>query len=148
MNHLAQKATPKRARTRNSRLVLKTIYDCGQISRADIARATRLTRPTVSDVVADLMEKGLVRQVIHGVGRSLGIAAANLVGVLGSCRILIAGSVTCFGQFLLDTIQEEMYRRSLLALARNTEIGIVSLGPDIVLLGASALLLPHELGLL
>lgn len=102
------------------------------------------------DAVLQAFEAGdkVVRQVIHEVGRSLGIAAANLVGVLGSCRILIAGSVTCFGQFLLDTIQEEMYRRSLLALARNTEIGIVSLGPDIVLLGASALLLPHELGLL
>ena len=102
------------------------------------------------DVVLQAFESGdeLVRQVIHEVGRGLGIAAANLVGVLGSCRILIAGSVTCFGQFLLDVIREEMYKRSLPALSRDTEVGIVSLGSDIVLLGASALLLPRELGLL
>jgi hypothetical protein len=60
---------------------------------------------------------------------------------------LIAGRVTCFGQFLLDVIHGEMVRRSLPTLARDTQVGFVSLGPDIVLLGASALLLPHELGL-
>jgi predicted NBD/HSP70 family sugar kinase len=89
-----------------------------------------------------------VRQVIHEVGRSLGISAANLVGVLGSCRILIAGSVTCFDQFLLDVIREEMHKRTLPTLASDTQVGFASLGSDIVLLGASALLLPRELGLL
>jgi predicted NBD/HSP70 family sugar kinase len=77
----------------------------------------------------------------------LGIAAANLVGVFGSCRILIAGRVTCFGQLLIDAIQEKMCTGSLPSLAQNTEVGVVSLGADIVLLGASALVLPHELGL-
>jgi N-acetylglucosamine repressor len=89
-----------------------------------------------------------VRRIIYEAGRNLGIAAANLVGVLGSCRILLAGSVTCFGPFLLDTIREEMIRRSLSPLAEDSEVDFVSLGADIVLLGASALLLPNELGLL
>jgi glucokinase-like ROK family protein len=88
-----------------------------------------------------------VWQVIRDVGRYLGIAAANLVGVLGSCRILIAGHVMRFGQLLLDAVQQEMARRCLSSMAKDTEIGFVSLGPDIVLLGASALLLPNELGL-
>jgi hypothetical protein len=55
--------------------------------------------------------------------------------------------VTRFGQFLLDAVQEEMMKRALSPLAENTEVGLVSLGSDIVLLGASALLLPNELGL-
>jgi N-acetylglucosamine repressor len=88
-----------------------------------------------------------VQRMIYKVGQSLGIAAANLVGVLGSCRILFAGSVTCFGPFLLDAVQEEVMKRALSPLAKNTEVGLVSLGSDIVLLGASALLLPNELGL-
>jgi N-acetylglucosamine repressor len=86
-------------------------------------------------------------QAVRDIGRNLGIAAANLVGVLGACRILIAGRVACFGQFLLDAIREEMTRRCFPSLARDTEVGFVSLGPDIVLLGASALLLRNELGL-
>jgi hypothetical protein len=52
-----------------------------------------------------------------------------------------------FGQLLLDAVQEEMARRCLSSMAKDTEIGFVSLGQDIVLLGASALLLPNELGL-
>ena len=33
------------------------------ISRADLARITRLTRTTVSEVVSDLMDQGLVKEV-------------------------------------------------------------------------------------
>ena len=101
------------------------------------------------DTVHQVFDAGdqAVRQLIREVGQTLGIAAANLVGVLGSCRILIAGRVTCFGQLLLDAIQEDMSRRCLPFLARDTEVGFVSLGPDIVLLGASVLLLHNELGL-
>lgn len=101
------------------------------------------------DTVCQMFESGdaAVQQMIREVGETLGIAAANLVGAFGSCRILIAGQVTCFGQFLIDAIREEMRKRSLPLLARDTEVGVVSLGSDIVLLGASALVLPHELGL-
>jgi predicted NBD/HSP70 family sugar kinase len=101
------------------------------------------------DTVCQTFEAGdeATRQVIRDVGRNLGIAAANLVGAFGSCRILIAGRVSCFGPFLLDAIRVEMTRRCFPSLARDTEIGFVSLGSDIVLLGASALLLHNELGL-
>jgi glucokinase-like ROK family protein len=101
------------------------------------------------DTVCQVFDAGdrAVRQMMRDVGRTLGIAAANLVGVLGSCRILISGRVTSFGTFLLDAVREEMIRRCFSSVARDTEIGFVSLGPDIVLLGASALLLPSELGL-
>jgi N-acetylglucosamine repressor len=89
-----------------------------------------------------------VQQMVVEVGQCLGIAAANLVGVLGSCRILLAGSVTCLGPLLLDAMQEEMRQRSFSPLAQDTVIDMVSLGSDIVLLGAAALLLSNELGLL
>ena len=87
------------------------------------------------------------RQVIHEVGEHLGAAAANLVGILGGCRILLAGRLLCFGQFLLEAIREELARRSLGALSQASEVDFVSLGGDIVLRGAAALLLHHELGL-
>ncbi len=90
-----------------------------------------------------------VRQIVREAGQNLGIAISNLIGVLGGgYQIFLAGYITCFGKFLLDVIQEEIIKCSLASLSRNTEVGFVSLGPDIVLLGASALLLPHELGLL
>ena len=87
MARTAQKATRQQTRTHNSRLVLKTIYDQGQMSRADVARATRLTRPTVSDVVADLIENGLVEEV--GYGPSAGGKPPMLLSVVDDCRHVI-----------------------------------------------------------
>jgi predicted NBD/HSP70 family sugar kinase len=89
-----------------------------------------------------------VRQVVLDAGHSLGIAASNLVGILGGCQILIGGNMGEFGQFLIDAMREEMNLRTLPSLARNTELGIADVGSDIVILGATALILDHELGVL
>ncbi len=89
-----------------------------------------------------------IRQMATEVGRYLGIAVANLIGVLSTRRILIVGSVTCFGEVLLDVIRREMIRRSLPMVASETEVGISSISSaDIVILGASALVLTRQLGL-
>jgi len=88
-----------------------------------------------------------VRHLALKAARFLGIAAASLVGVLSIQRILIAGSVTCFGQPLLDVVRREMVSRSLTVVAGETDLGLSSMGPDIVILGASALVLTRELGL-
>jgi glucokinase-like ROK family protein len=84
---VTQKATQEQTKLHNKRLILKTIYDEGQISRADIARATRLTRPTVSSIVADLMEEGLVVEV--GQGPSKVGKPATLLSVVDDSRHLI-----------------------------------------------------------
>ena len=57
-----EKATRQQTKDHNTTLVLKTIYQADQISRADIARATSLTRTTVSDLVAELISAGLVNE--------------------------------------------------------------------------------------
>ncbi len=88
-----------------------------------------------------------VRQSILGVGHYLGIAAANLVGTLNIAHISLAGTMACFRSLLAETVAKEMRRRSLTALADKTQITCTELGPDIVILGASALLLTQDLGL-
>jgi len=89
----------------------------------------------------------MMRQEIAVVGRYLGVAVANLIGVLSVQRVLIAGSVTCLGQPLLDAIRQEMIKRSLAVVARETRLGISTIGPEIVILGAAAQVLTQELGL-
>src|SRR5690606_31836146 len=56
----SRKVLPEHARSHNRALVLQTLYRSGPVSRADLARATGLTRVTVSDLVADLLADGLV----------------------------------------------------------------------------------------
>jgi N-acetylglucosamine repressor len=82
-----KKATRRQTKAHNDRLILKTIYDKGEISRADIARLTGLTRTTVSDAVAAWMGNGLVAEV--GVGRSARGKPPILLSVVDDARHLI-----------------------------------------------------------
>ncbi|MFQ6066739.1 MAG: ROK family transcriptional regulator [bacterium] len=55
-----------RIRNLNEGLVLKTIEKNGPISRANICKMVGLTPPTVSDIVRDLMKRGIVRELGKG----------------------------------------------------------------------------------
>ncbi|MBC8160696.1 MAG: ROK family protein [Roseiflexaceae bacterium] len=89
---LLEKATRQHTKGHNSRLVLRTIYEYGEISRAGLARLTHLTRATVSEVVSDLIELHLVEEVGQGsvaVGRT-----PTLLSVVDDARQVAAISVT------------------------------------------------------
>ena len=59
----AAKATHAQTRRHNNRLVFQRVYEQGPLSRADIARATNLTATTVSTVIGELIEEGLVAEL-------------------------------------------------------------------------------------
>jgi len=65
-----QKATAQQLKEHNQQLVLKAIYTDQANSRAAIAEKTGLTRPTVSQIVGELLEAGLVQE--EGPGESRG----------------------------------------------------------------------------
>jgi predicted NBD/HSP70 family sugar kinase len=54
------KSLPEHSRSHNRALVLQTLYRAGSVSRADLARATGLTRVTISDLVAQLIGDDLI----------------------------------------------------------------------------------------
>lgn len=58
--HPRRKATRELTKLHNRRLVFTTIYNARHVSRADIVRLTDLTPTTVSNVVAELLERHLV----------------------------------------------------------------------------------------
>ncbi|HEY3523554.1 MAG TPA: ROK family transcriptional regulator [Candidatus Limnocylindrales bacterium] len=82
-----EKATHQQTRAYNSQLVLRTVYDRSTVSRSDIARATGLTRTSVSDLVAELIGSGLVEEV--GRGPSTGGKAPILLQVAPRAREVI-----------------------------------------------------------
>jgi N-acetylglucosamine repressor len=81
------KATQQQTKAHNRQLVLQTIYDQSQISRADIARMTSLTRTTVSDLVGELIIEGLVEET--GQGQSIGGKRPTLLKFVDDSRHLI-----------------------------------------------------------
>jgi N-acetylglucosamine repressor len=87
MSQLPTKATHQQTREFNVRLVLRCLYDLGPVSRAEIARRTHLTRTTVSDVVAGLIDDELVEEV--GRGPSSGGKAPILLRVVPDARLVI-----------------------------------------------------------
>ncbi len=56
------KATRHSTKEHNLRLVLKTFYENEEISRAEVARTTGLSKATVTDLVGELMEKNLISE--------------------------------------------------------------------------------------
>jgi predicted NBD/HSP70 family sugar kinase len=130
---------------------LETVADSRAIIRRvqELARAGELAEIDFEQAVrAFHAGDPTVGQVIEEVGRYLGIAAAQLVSILNIERIVITGPVARFGQPLRDVIARELLKRSLPTLAQATAIVVVEEQPDTILLGISALLLNHELGLI
>jgi N-acetylglucosamine repressor len=140
---------------------LETVADSRAIVRRvqELARTSAAAQPGPALAAADSIDfeqavrsfhagDAMVGQVIDEVGRYLGIAAAQLVSILNIERIVISGPVARFGQPLRDVIERELLKRSLPTLAQSTEVVLVEEQPDTILLGISALLLNHELGLI
>ena len=86
-----------------------------------------------------------VCQIVTRIGRYLGIAVANLIGALNIQHIVIGGSLARFGEVMLAPIKQEVQDRTLALIASDTQVELSSLGQDIVILGAVALLLSREL---
>jgi predicted NBD/HSP70 family sugar kinase len=82
-----KKATHQQTKQHNRDLVLRTIFANESISRAEVARVTNLTRTTVSDVVNNLLEEGLVEEV--GRGESIGGKTPILLSIVADSRYLI-----------------------------------------------------------
>jgi len=83
----SKKATHQQTKQLNRDLVLKLIFDHETISRAEVARLTKLTRATVSEIVTGLMDEGLVEEI--GYGESIGGKAPILLSLVADSRNLI-----------------------------------------------------------
>ncbi|KAB8140979.1 ROK family transcriptional regulator [Chloroflexia bacterium SDU3-3] len=120
-------------------------------SRAITRRASQLAGQTfqsLQDVAqASAAENPAARRAIHEAGSALGIAVAQIVGLLNIRRVVVAGPVAALGDGLRDAITTSLTTRLIGALAKDVRISIGGIGPDAVLLGASALVLSSELGL-
>ena len=105
-----RKATKSSLRERNQRLVLQQVLSGSAASRADIARNTGLTRASVSGLVSDLIDMGLLREVGLGAAASKGGKPPTLLEVDAEARQIVcvdasadpisAGVVTLAGEIV------------------------------------------------
>jgi len=83
------KVLPEDARRHNKSLVLQALFPEAELSRADIARMTGLTRVTVSDLVGELAEEGLVRELGQKESKRPG-KPGTLLSINPYARVLVA----------------------------------------------------------
>lgn len=79
MNGTALTGKPQLNRLINRRLILERIRRCEKVSRADLAKQTEIRPPTVSAVVRELIEEGLVEEV--GPGQTNGGRVPRMVSL-------------------------------------------------------------------
>ena len=87
------------------------------------------------------------RRIVVTAGRFVGQAVAGLIGALDVEHIVLHGSVAQLGEPWLEAVRDEARRRSLGLLSRDVEVALAAPIGDLVVMGASALLLTAELGL-
>lgn len=83
----ARGTTAQDTRQQNLAAVLQLIFREREPSRADIARLSGLTRPTVSSLVTELIESGLVIEL--GTGTSAGGKPPTILGVRPEARSIV-----------------------------------------------------------
>ena len=79
--------------------------------------------------------------------RELGVAIGWLIGVLNVRHVLLVGPVAEFGEDWLVEVRRYARASVLPLLARDTQIEFGHVHDDVVVLGASALLMEQQLGL-
>ena len=109
------------------------------------ARADGIDLPQLVDAfnAGDDLAREVVTDAAHHIGRMLG----HLIGTLSIHRVVLVGEMTGFGDAWLSAVRREAHRSALTLLADETRIEVGRLGPDLVVLGAAALLMTRELGL-
>ena len=113
--------------------------------------AAGAVEPSITDesglVAAFLADVTDVRRMVLGAARELGVAIGWLIGVLNVRHVLLVGPVAEFGDDWLDEVRRSARESVLALLARDTQIEFGHVHDDVVVLGASALLMEQQLGL-
>ena len=100
------KVLPEHARAHHRSMVLQHLFHSGPRSRADLARATGLTRVTVSDLVSALLAEGLVSE--------LGVRAE---GRVGKPATLVGLRTDAFSIVAVDLADDERMHGAVLELS-------------------------------
>ena len=109
---------PAHLRHTNALTILKLLREAGTCSRADLVRASGLSAPTVTNVVADLLASDLVKPL--GEGESSGGRPPDMISFKAERGCLLAVQITAFSlTFLLTDLSGSELETAQLSLASH-----------------------------
>jgi len=135
-----------------------TPCSCGRVgcletmtSMRALVDAAGAVEPSITDenglVAAFLAGVDGIRRIVLDAARAIGVAISWLIGVLNVRHVLLVGPVAAFGDDWLREVRQHALSSVLALLARDTQIEFGHVHDDVVVLGASALLMEQQLGL-
>ena len=113
----------------------KNFSNLDDISIEDVAEAFRQGDPYIGEIIRD-------------VSKDLSKVLSVIASGLNIQHIVIAGDLSAFGEDLLRFVTENMKSSVLPAIMQDTKVTASSMGNEIVMYGAAAMILQHELGIL
>jgi predicted NBD/HSP70 family sugar kinase len=137
---------------------------CGHIgcleTVASLRALAQMTREVFSDVnglTNDAILARLVKaieennpesiQIAGRVGEYLGLAVANIVGLLNIHKIVLAGPISALGETMTQSIVDSLQKKALDTISSQTQVLVSKLGTNIVQIGAAAFVQQSTLGL-
>lgn len=98
-------------------------------------------RPLTVQQVVSAAEAGdaVAKNALHTLGRELGVGIASLINALNPDLVLVGGTATLAGAFILPVIQAEVGRRALPWSAQSTEIVLSQYQANACVMGGVAL---------
>jgi predicted NBD/HSP70 family sugar kinase len=90
------------------------LFDAGPMSRADLARASGLTPTTVSNVIGELVDDGMIEEAGRTLSGSVG-KPATLVSVVPDARHVVCLDLSCAGEIrgaVVNLARKVVARRS------------------------------------
>jgi N-acetylglucosamine repressor len=107
-----RKATREQLKRHNRQLVLRAIYDGMADNRAALAQVTGLAKPTVSDLVGELIDEGFVVESGRGESTDSGGKRPTLIKFAPNARQIIGVSVDTLRVFgILSNLNAEITAR-------------------------------------
>ncbi len=94
---------------------------------------------------AALHDDPLALRVVREAGEYLGVAIGDMLNLLNPAAVILGGGLAVVGDRLLDPLRASALHRTLVPDAAATQIVVSSLGPQVVALGASTLVLQAAL---
>jgi N-acetylglucosamine repressor len=120
-------------------------------SMRSLVSATAPIEPSITDetglVAAFLAGVPAIRRIVLDAAGKLGIAVGWLIGVLDIRHVLVVGPVAKFGDDWISEVRRHARSGVLPLVADDTQIEFGHVHDDVVVLGASALLMEQQLGL-
>lgn len=88
---------------------------------------------------------GIALDALAEAGTAMGIGFAGLVNIFNPEKIILGGSISMVGEYLLPSIRKNVEKHAMTEIAMQTDVGLSAFGPEASLIGAAAIVVDDVL---